>query len=220
MTGGVVAPVLPDGCMDVIWCDGRLLVAGPDTGPQVPDGAVSGYVGVRFAPGQGPGIVGVPANELLNVRVDLAEVWPRADVRRLAERIADAPDRAAVLEDAVLVREDTTDSVMRTVAMALAAGHGVADVADSAGFGVRQLHRKSLGAFGYGPKTLARILRLQRALRCVAVGMSYAAAAQTVGYADQAHLARDVRDLAGTTLSAYAAMVEKEALPQCVNGSG
>ncbi|MYW10647.1 helix-turn-helix domain-containing protein, partial [Streptomyces sp. SID2563] len=67
----------------------------------------------------------------------------------------------------------------------------------------RQLHRRALTAFGYGPKTLARVLRLQRALALVRAGLPYADAALAAGCADQAHLARDMRDLAGTTLTAY-----------------
>jgi AraC-like DNA-binding protein len=62
------------------------------------------------------------------------------------------------------------------------------------------LHRRSLTAFGYGPKTLARILRLQRALALARKGVPFAETAARAGYADQAHLARDVRELAGMPL--------------------
>ncbi|NED34808.1 helix-turn-helix domain-containing protein, partial [Streptomyces sp. SID8499] len=66
--------------------------------------------------------------------------------------------------------------------------------------GARTLHRRALAAFGYGPKTLARVLRLQRALRLARAGVPYAACAARAGYADQAHLARDVKELAGRPL--------------------
>ncbi|MGW5695942.1 helix-turn-helix domain-containing protein, partial [Streptomyces asiaticus] len=64
----------------------------------------------------------------------------------------------------------------------------------------RQLHRRSLAAFGYGPKTLGRVLRLNRALDLARTGLPFAEVAATAGYADQAHLARDVRALAGVPL--------------------
>ncbi|MGB3055197.1 MAG: helix-turn-helix domain-containing protein, partial [Acidimicrobiales bacterium] len=67
-----------------------------------------------------------------------------------------------------------------------------------------QLHRRSLIAFGYGPKVLARILRLQRALALARDGSSFAAAAVDSGYTDQAHLAREVRALAGAPLTQLA----------------
>jgi methylphosphotriester-DNA--protein-cysteine methyltransferase len=73
----------------------------------------------------------------------------------------------------------------------------VRDVADGLGIGERQLRRRSLAAFGYGPKTLQRVLRFQRALGLVRAGEPRAAAAYAAGYADQAHFAHEVRELAG-----------------------
>lgn len=80
---------------------------------------------------------------------------------------------------------------------ALDAGRPVAATADELGIGARRLHRRSLAAFGYGPKTLARVLRLQRALALARGGTPLAETAVRAGYADQAHLTRDVRELAG-----------------------
>uniref|UniRef100_UPI002458F2DB helix-turn-helix domain-containing protein n=1 Tax=Nocardia wallacei TaxID=480035 RepID=UPI002458F2DB len=71
---------------------------------------------------------------------------------------------------------------------------------DELGLGARRLHRMSLSAFGYGPKMLARVLRLQRALRLARAGVPFAETAFRAGYADQAHLAREVRELAGKPL--------------------
>jgi AraC-like DNA-binding protein len=62
------------------------------------------------------------------------------------------------------------------------------------------LHRRSLDAFGYGPKTLARMLRLQRALAAARSGVPLADTAMRTGFADQAHLSREVRALAGIPL--------------------
>ncbi len=47
---------------------------------------------------------------------------------------------------------------------------------------------------------LARVLRLVRALELARGGMPYAAVAARAGYADQAHLAREVKALAGAPL--------------------
>ncbi|MFB7587570.1 helix-turn-helix domain-containing protein [Streptomyces sp. NPDC056169] len=203
-------PVLPDGCMDLIWADGRLLVAGPDTRPYVPGETVTRYAGIRFAPGEAPAILGVPARELRDRRVPLDAFWGEAAARRLGERIAEDPDPAAALEALALRRAadaPAPDPLLRAVVARLDAGRPVAETADAVGLGARQLHRRSLDAFGYGPKTLARILRLQRALALVRAGVPYADAALRAGCADQAHLARETRALAGTTLSAYEASV-------------
>lgn len=207
-------PVLPDGCMDLIWADGSLLVAGPDTRAYVPGEFAARYAGVRFAPGDAPGFFGVPAHELRDRRVGLGALWGEAEARRLGERIAEAPDPAAALERLALRRAagaPAPDPLLRAVVARLSAGRTVAETAEAVGLGVRLLHRRSLDAFGYGPKTLARVLRLQRALAMVRAGVPYAEAALRAGCADQAHLARETRALAGTTLSAYEASVSASA---------
>jgi transcriptional regulator GlxA family with amidase domain len=77
----------------------------------------------------------------------------------------------------------------------------VAVLAARAGLSERQLHRRCVGAFGYGAKTLDRVLRLQRflALGRAAPRASLAELAVAAGYADQAHLGHDCRALAGAT---------------------
>ncbi len=86
-------PVLPDGCMDLLWNEGRLLVAGPDTRAHAPGGEPTRWAGIRFAPGTAPTYLGVPAHELRDRRVDLTDLWPIATVRRLRTRIAKSPTR-------------------------------------------------------------------------------------------------------------------------------
>ncbi|MFF8726097.1 helix-turn-helix domain-containing protein [Streptomyces sp. NPDC015171] len=198
-----VRPVLPDGCMDLLWSEGRLLVAGPDTRPYAPQGPARSWAGVRFFPGTAPALLGVPAHELRDLRVELADLWPAARVRRLSERIAAAPDPVTALEDLALDRAARTgapDPALRYVVECLEAGRTVAATAAGLGIGERRLHRRCLTAFGYGPKTLARVLRLQRALALARSGVPYAETAARAGYADQPHLARDVRELTGETL--------------------
>ncbi len=194
--------VLPDGCMDLLWHDGRLLVAGPDTRAHVTEGTRAPWAGVRFYPGTAPALLGVPAAELRDRRVDLADLWPAARARRLTARVNAAPDPATGLEEAALSRAADAgppDPLPARIVAALEAGRAVAATADELGIGARRLHRRSLAAFGYGPKTLARVLRLQRALALARSGTPLAETAARTGYADQAHLARDVRELAGAT---------------------
>ncbi|MFH8655526.1 DUF6597 domain-containing transcriptional factor [Streptomyces afghaniensis] len=197
------ARVLPDGCMDLLWHEGRLLVAGPDTHAYLTDGETGTWAGVRFYPGTAPALLGVPAHELRDRRVELADLWRASEVRRLAARVNAAADPASGLEDLALRQAagaDPPDPLLRQVVTALGAGRPVAATADELGLGARQLHRRSLTAFGYGPKTLARILRLRRALALARRGVPFADTAARAGYADQAHLARDVRELAGLPL--------------------
>ncbi|MFG2298649.1 helix-turn-helix domain-containing protein [Streptomyces sp. NPDC048603] len=206
---GPAGTVLPDGCMDLLWVDGRLLVAGPDTrahpAREVPG---SGFAGIRFAPGAAPALLGVPAYELRDRRVELAGLsglWPAREVRALAGRVASYADPLAGLDALARSRVVAPDPLIAEVVARLRAGETVARIADTLGLGPRQLHRRSMAAFGYGAKTLGRVLRMQHALARVRAGDPYAEVAHSTGYADQAHLAREVRVLAGTTLTGYTA---------------
>jgi AraC-like DNA-binding protein len=189
--------------MDLLWTQGRLLVAGPDTRAYVPEGVPGRWAGVRFYPGTAPAFLGVPAHELRDQRVELADIWPASEVRRLTARVDSAADPANALEEVAWERAadaEPSDPLLREIVSALDAGRPVAAVAAELGLGARQLHRRSLAAFGYGPKTLARVLRLQRALNLARDGVPFADTAARAGFADQAHLARDVRELAGVPL--------------------
>ncbi|WP_280505404.1 helix-turn-helix domain-containing protein [Nocardia farcinica] len=194
-------PVLPDGSIDLLWREGTLLVAGPDTGPHHPH-APSGtrFAGVRFAPGSAPELLGVPARELRDLRVELSDLWPAATVRALTARVDAAADPAAGLEAVALRRAaelGRPDPLPRLIVAELAAGTSVATAAERIGIGARALHRRSLTAFGYGPKTLASILRMRRGVDAARAGLPLAAAAAHAGYSDQAHFTREVARLAG-----------------------
>ncbi|BCB77277.1 helix-turn-helix transcriptional regulator [Phytohabitans flavus] len=191
--------VLPDGCMDLLWWRGDLVVAGPDTvayeSSLEPDETI---VGLRFAPGMAPAVLGVPADALRDTRVRLSALWPAPATREAVERVSTSPGR--VLEDLAagrLAEAGGTDRAVSEVVTLLRAGTAVATIADEVGLSERQLHRRSLAAFGYGPKTLARILRLNRALALARGGTPLASVATISGYADQAHLSRDARALGG-----------------------
>jgi AraC-like DNA-binding protein len=89
------------------------------------------------------------------------------------------------------------DPALRSLVGALRRGTTVGAIAAGSYLSERQLHRRCRDAFGYGPKTLARILRMNRALDAARAGRSLVEVAAAVGYADQAHLSRDVRALTG-----------------------
>ena len=198
-----VSRVLPDGCIDLVWAAGRMFVAGPDTAARpvrTPPGVA--YVAVRFAPGQAPPLLGVSAEELRDAQPELDDVWPVRG-RRLTDRITASGGRPAALAEALrdeFVRSAyEPDRGAREVARRLGRGDPVDDVAAAVGLSPRHLRRRCMAAFGYGPKTLGRVLRLGRAVALVRGGMALAEVAALAGYADQAHLTRDVRALAGVT---------------------
>jgi AraC-like DNA-binding protein len=211
LDGPATARILPDGCLDLIWVRpagpadlGWLMVAGPDTRAQLSHSAAgTRYLGLRFAPGTGAAILGVPADELRDRRPDLADIWPEAEVRRLTERLAGSADPVGLIESVAVERLRSSgppDPSLPAVVTALRTGVGVADLADRIGYSERQLHRRCLTWFGYGPKTLSRVLRFERAVSLARRGVGFATVAASTGYADQAHLSREVRALAGVPL--------------------
>jgi AraC-like DNA-binding protein len=197
--------ILPDGCMDLLITDDNLIVAGPDSHAWTGNAADRGtrYVGLRFAPGDAPDFLGVPARELLNDRVPLADLWSPARSRRLLDRVRSAPDQARALDEAVAsLAEEPPDRLIRQVLRSIRAGvlrggAGVWGLAGSVGLSERQLHRRCLTAFGYGPKMLDRVLRMNVALDQARTGLALADVAIQTGYADQAHFTRDVKALTG-----------------------
>jgi transcriptional regulator GlxA family with amidase domain len=67
----------------------------------------------------------------------------------------------------------------------------------------RQLRRRFHAAIGYGPKTFARVVRLQRMLALApGAGDNLARLAAEAGYADHAHMASECARLTGKTPSA------------------
>lgn len=183
--------VLPDGCMDLIDLDGEVLVAGPDTGPHLSEQRALA-TGLRFRPGALPRLLGVPAAELCNQRVPLRELRPElsgAPLLTAAARLLTTEPSAATAPWAL--------PLLAEVTARLGAGVAVSTVADETGYSARNLQRQCLAVYGYGPAMLRRVLRFRRAIEFLRAGAATADAAARAGYADQSHLYREVRDLAG-----------------------
>jgi AraC-like DNA-binding protein len=189
--------VLPDGCMDLMRMDGRIMVAGPDTTASVSPRDGEPFVGLRFHPGVLPRLLGVPASELRNERVPLPELRNglprRASLTELAAALASEEPRAETAPWSLPLLSHVTGK--------LAAGSAVADVAGQVGWSARTLQRQCTAVYGYGPATLRRILRFRRAVRLLSEGLPSIEVAALAGYADQPHLHREVRGLAGVPLA-------------------
>jgi AraC-like DNA-binding protein len=213
--------VLPDGCVDVVFSAERLIVAGPATAASLAP-ATPGRMrfGVRFRIGSAGAVLGVPVSELLDDDVPLSELWG-ADARRLETRVraaeatagADEPlDALAALvygvaERALMADQASADRLVRDAVLTLVRGSSLQKTADVLGLGDRQLRRRFDAAVGYGPATLVRIHRFQRFLALAERhrGLPLARLAVDSGYADQAHLSRECRRLAGVSPTALLA---------------
>ena len=164
-------------------------------------------VQVDFTPLGARRCLGLPMEELTNRAVALDDVLgPRA--AELAERLHDAPGwraRFALLDAALLRRVAAGPEPAPEVAWTfrrLAEAHGrltIGPLAAEVGRSRRHLAARWRRDVGLGPKAVARILRFERAHRLVRGGSGLADVAYECGYADQSHLNRDFRALAGAT---------------------
>jgi AraC-like DNA-binding protein len=156
-------------------------------------------------------VLGVPLSELRDQRVDLTELRP-AGAMRLPGTLDPDTAMARILDVAcALVADASPDPAASRAARLLCDPQArIEDVATEVGLSLRQLRRRCHAAAGYGPKTLQRVLRFRRLVAWIdarpAGGLpaGLAAVAAEAGYADQAHLTRECRQLAGLTPAALA----------------
>ena len=161
-------------------------------------------------------LLGVPAGELAGDTVDLAALLGRR-TGTLLDRLATAPDWAE--------RFDLLDTELSALADH---GHGadrvrpeigyawdrlqetggnlrITDLAAEVGWSRRHLAGQFHAETGLSPKAAARLIRFELACDRLRAPNRPALAevAADAGYVDQAHLARDFRELAGSTASAW-----------------
>ncbi|MDN3356923.1 helix-turn-helix domain-containing protein [Actinomadura sp. DC4] len=157
----------------------------------------------------------VPMRELVNIIVDLADLLGRRG-EHLAERLGQAPDwpaRFALLDRLLFVwlsaGPEPAPAVERGWRLLRAASGSVsvARLAEEVGVTRRYLELGFSEQIGLPPKSMARIVRFQRAVRLLTDPQagSLAWIADTCGYADQAHFSRDFKGLAGCTPTEFRA---------------
>lgn len=199
--------VLPDGCIDLLWMHGGgTYVVGPNTAAFVV-GLKPGdrLAGARLRPGAAPALLGVAAESVRDATVPVEQLWGDAGAR-LADTLADHADPLGGLQATLLSRAARSappdELVQHAVARLSQPDATVAATAATVGVSERQLRRRVAAAVGYGPKLLARVLRLRGALSAAWQGDELARAAYDAGYADQAHFAHECRALGGVSPSA------------------
>jgi AraC-like DNA-binding protein len=212
--GRISLTVLPDGCIDLQAINGELRIAGPDAGPfQEHLRAGSTVVALRFRPGTASQWLRVPASELRDKRVSVADLIGRAG-RQLERSVDWEGGTAAIhasLERALLntclpalrIRPDVLAAVSAIRSAVTLARPTVPHLARLSGASERSLRRHFTEALGYGPATFAGILRFRRFLSDASLNprLNLAQLAAKAGYADQAHLCRECRRFSGRTPS-------------------
>ncbi len=207
------------------------VLAGLATGPTLihHDGRQHGLQ-LGLTPSGARAVFGMPAAAVAETSVELADVVGRVarSLRDELEGYATWPARFAAVERAVLgwmaqhERRGGSPPEVDEAWRLIRRGGGrtsVVGIAADVGWSVRHLEHRFRSEFGVTPKEVARITRFERSVAAARdPRRRLADIAVACGYADQAHLARDWRDLAGRPPSRWRvedelAFVQDEALP-------
>lgn len=212
MGSASIPPVIitPDATVDLQWFRGSLRVAGPDKEAQKEYvGPNEVVIGFRFHPAAAAGWLGISMAELTSQRCLLEDLLERraqqmakrvrqdGNIKSLVHSVADA-----ISEVSDLPKPNATMSAAYDLVKVGAPSnmHIIPWLMSKLDMSERTLRRNFSDTFGYGPKTLDRILRYQRFLRLSNQStVSVANAASEAGYSDQAHLIRECRRFTGTT---------------------
>jgi len=177
---------------------------------------------VVFRPGALTDLVHLPAFEFSDRWIAAANVLPRSSYAELGERVLaqrGVARRIHALESFLLRRFAAARGPGQHLSAALQSlvwqlpRLSVGELADRFGSSKRGLQRRFRDTFGASPRLLARLARLQLTLwHLQRRSHRLADVARAVGFADAAHLAREVRAFVGITPSMLAeAMNEADA---------
>lgn len=155
-------------------------------------------------------LLGAPAAELAGASAELRDLVGRSatSLREALAGVPDWPARHRLIETALLrwLADGRPAAPAPEVGHAwrLVVGSGgtvpIGRVAAAVGWSTRHLGERFRAEYGLSPKTVARVARFGRSHALLRRrGTSIAAVAARCGYADQAHLTREWRDIAGVT---------------------
>lgn len=215
--------VLPDGCADLLFdlrgTFGRAAVQGEIVGPMSRGEVVelrSGVdlLGVRLRPGATAAVLGIAADQLLDLTLPISEapVPLRVDTEQLAG-VPDTTGRIELLTAACRARLAALDDFDPIVHAALARwalpARGfptISILVRDLGLSERAFERRFVANVGLTPVRFRRLARLRSVLRLFSEGgRDWAAMAAATGFADQSHLVRDFQSFIGLSPTRWAA---------------
>ncbi|UZP66912.1 helix-turn-helix domain-containing protein [Desulfovibrio mangrovi] len=217
--------VVPDGCLDAVF-DPHGILAPVGMQPSAPGvfltgimqrSAVIGFAapgavfGIRFRPAGTGAFLDIHVQETTGLRLNICDVMPDLSAR-LEDTLLAAPHgmQAVIrhMEQALLHRlagVKSSPPLAHAAVAAFAQSHGslgVGSVAMRLGVSPRHLERCFARHVGLSPKQFCRIMRLHHALHMLRSAPDtprWCHLAAETGFADQAHLIREMRTLFGAT---------------------
>ena len=166
------------------------------------------FLVVSFRPGRFRYFTTTPFVDLQDRISGAADLWGE-DARRLTSRVTSQISGALVEEDCLtlvsdlllrlLRRKNETHLDLLMDMLYLAPGTRISEVAEEAGWSLRHFERQFANTYGVSPKFFARVTRLQRVARKLALEpvSSLSSSALDAGFFDQSHFVHELRRLAG-----------------------
>lgn len=218
--------IIPDGCMEMIFhyadpykqyletgetiIQPTCFVIGQLTRPlQIEPTGATGIFAVRFTHSGFLPFASNPIKEMANTAISLQSLLGQAGIE-IGESILNAANtlqRIDLIESFLLkslLNKETVDNIISSTVETILAAKGqmsVKELSKQTDINRRQLERKFAVAIGLSPKQLAKIVRLQTALKMLLSGRftSFTALAYDGEYYDQAHFIKDFREFTGRT---------------------
>lgn len=217
--------IVPDGCIEMAFILGddikrytsgdafilqpRAMILGQTIEPFYiePTGYVNTFA-VRFYPYGFANFVSEPINNLANKETPIQELFDENIAKELENDIINAPDtkhRIDIVEKFLsgsLNSKATIDNIVKMTIDALLSTNGSASIKTILKEDLskrRQLERNFIKQIGVSPKQLARVIRLQAALKMMLNGRAenLTDIAYESEYFDQAHFTKDFKEFTG-----------------------
>lgn len=216
--------IVPDGCMEMIFhygdryhqytAEGHYIVQPAcfvfgqiTTSLDIAPTGTTGIFAARFFPESFTPFASIPLHALENRAVPLEVLFGRAGIQ-LEQQVLQAAgtqERIKITETFLqeqLSGPEAIDRVVRSSVTIMLGGNGrlsVAALSRQMNINRRQLERRFSSVIGLSPKQLAKVIRLQAALRMMFSGQctSLTELAYEGAYYDQAHFIKDFKEFTG-----------------------
>ena len=222
--------VLPDGCMEMIFHYGDQYLQYFEDGSilkqprsflfgqitkyiEIASTGISGIISARFLPDGICPFINMPVSTLENKAVSLTEIF-NEEGRKLEEEVInakDAQERIKLIETFLLSKltgQPAIDAITKSCVEVIFQSQGqigLAALADKMNIHRRNMERKFTSMIGISPKQLARVARLQAALKMIQQKKcnSLTEIAYENGYFDQAHFIKDFKEFTGMSPKSF-----------------
>lgn len=222
--------VVPDGCMELIFHYGDLYRQYFENGTSIIQprcfvfGQISSYIEIaptgktgiiaaRFLPEGLQSFIDIPVSELDNKAVELATVFGdyATTLERDVSNATNNESRKSIIEQFLVNRltdPKNVDSITKSCVQAIidSGGQvGVMELANKHQVNRRNIERKFVAQVGMSPKQLARVVRLQSAIRMLDQKQfpNLTSLAYENGYFDQAHFIKDFKEFTGISPKSF-----------------